>query len=333
MRAAYVPEPGRIEMAEFSIPEPAEGQVLVKMHLASICGSDLHVVYHGFQHAEALGHPGYPGHEGVGEVVASRSPDYADGQLVLTVPVGWFGGCFSEYQVIDACQLVPLPPGDAHRLLLGQQLGTTIYAMKKFWPAGQTGEGKVVAIIGAGSAGLFFAQHVKALGFDHLIVSDLEASRLDVAKRLGADHTVHAPGQAIGPVIEEVTAGRGADFIIEAAGFDSLRAAAVEALADHGTVGFYGFPEHYGAAPFPSYTAFRKSAVMQWVCSAQLEPGLTSFREAVAAISDGTIQVDYCLEPVFPLERVPDAIALAERRGDGAVKLTIDIQAAGAGAG
>ncbi|GIH68091.1 zinc-binding dehydrogenase [Sphaerimonospora thailandensis] len=328
MRAAYMPAPGRIEVADFEIPRPGDGQVLVRMEYASICGSDTHVVHHGFHLEHGLGQPGYPGHEGVGEVVESRSPSYVPGQAVLTAPISMIGGCFSEYMVIDARQLVALPDGDRRRLLLGQQLGTTIFAMKKFWPGGPVhGQGKVAAVIGAGSAGLFFLQHLRRLGFDRVIVSDLDSRRLEVAGRLGADETVQAPARAIGEVIADLTAGRGADFIIEAAGYDATRAEAVEALANQGTAGFYGFPELHGHAPFPTYPAFRKSATVQWASRAQDEPGLASFREAVAAIAAGEVEVDYCTEVTFDLEQVPEAIELAAQQGRGAVKIGIRIAA------
>lgn len=326
MRAAFVPKPGRIEVDEFPIPEISDGELLVRMSLASICGSDLHVLYHGFHNDAGLGVPGYPGHEGVGEVVDSRSPRFGTGQQVLTVPVGNLGQCFAQYQRIDAGQVLALPPGGPRKLLLGQQLGTTIYAMKKFWRHGPVdGSGRVAAVLGAGSAGLFFVQHVKRLGFDTVIVSDRAADRLEVARRLGADLTVHVPDERLTEAVADITGGRGADFVIEAAGFDALRSTAVQILADHGTLGLYGFPERYGGAQFPIYDAFRKSASVELVCGAQAEPGLVSFAEALHLINDGTIEVEYCTGTDVGLDSIAEAFERAEDLGRGAVKIGIEI--------
>ena len=105
------------------------------MHYASICGSDVHVIFDGFHNPEFLGRPGYPGHEGIGTVAVSTHPDFPVGSPVLTVPFGQRGGCFAEYQVVDVAQTIALPAGsDLRRLLLAQQLGTTVFAMKKFLP-------------------------------------------------------------------------------------------------------------------------------------------------------------------------------------------------------
>lgn len=326
MRAAFVPHAGKIEVGEFAIPEPGPGQVLVRMHRASICGSDLHVVYHGFEHEGALGHPGYPGHEGVGEIVASPGDEQRVGERVLTVPPGNFGGCFAEYQVLDAANVVPLPGGDPAELMMGQQLGTTVYALRKFW--GRPVEGShTAAVIGAGSAGLFFVQQIRRLGFDRIVVSDLNPQRLEVARQVGATHTVTAPGESLADAVHAVTGGAGAELVVEAVGTDALRAEAVSAAAREGVLGFYGFPERYGAAAFPVFTAFRKGLRVQFASGAQSEPGLPDFHTALELINDGEIAADYCTKATFPLEETPQAFELAREQGRGAVKIGIDILA------
>jgi L-iditol 2-dehydrogenase len=297
------------------------------MHAASICGSDLHVLYHGFHRPDVIGRPGYPGHEGVGEVVESRSPRFAPGQRVLTVPNGDDGSCFAEYVAITDRRLVLLPDGEERRLLLAQQLGTTVHAMAKFWTRGPVpGEGKVAAVLGAGSAGLFFLQQIIRLGFDTVLASDLDSDRLEIARRLGADVVVNAREARIGDAIADVTGGRGADLIVEAAGFDALRAEAVASIARNGVVGCFGFPEKQGPVPFPTQTAFRRAASVLWAGGAQAEPGLRSFHEALRLITTGAVAVDYCTEVDVPLEQIADAFERAEDHGRGAVKIAVELQ-------
>jgi L-iditol 2-dehydrogenase len=321
MRAAYVLKPGHIEVGDFDVPVArGQGDVVVRMERASICGSDVHTVFDGFIKPQGLGKPGYPGHEGVGVVIESRSNRFHIGDLVLTVPA--MGGCFAQFQLLDDRHVVALPPGaDLTRLLMAQQYGTTLFAMRLFWTGGDAG---TAVVIGAGSAGLFFVQQAKRLGFQQLIVSDLRPERLAVARALGADVTVQAPQESVVAAVQEMTAGSGADLVIEAAGYDSLRAAAIEAVRFGGAVGFFGFPEQYGNAAFPMYLAFRKSVRIQLASGTQREPGLHAFHEAVAHIVAGHVDVDHCLGREYPLEQVPEALAAARDLTDGNIKAIID---------
>lgn len=323
MNAAVLVAPERIEVDEFDVPEAAPGQVLVRMHAASICGSDLHVVFDGF-HRGRTGLPGFPGHEGVGEVVESAADGIAPGRLVLTVPASpaW-NRCFSQYQAMDPRYIVPLPEGgDTSRLLLAQQLGTTIYALRKFW---QGEAGGSATVVGAGSAGLFFVQQLKTLGFERIIVSDLEKERLEMARELGADVVVHAPAESVVEATMDETDGAGAELVIEAAGYDDCRAQCMDAVRPRGRIGFFGYPQIQGPAPFPMETAFRKAPSVEFFSGTQHEPGLRSFRDAVQAIHDGSINVDYCLQPRFPLARTDEAFATAHERRGGAIKVGIEI--------
>ena len=327
MRAATLVRSGVVEVRDFPIPEPGPDQVLVEMHYSSICGSDVHVIFDGFHNPELLGRPGYPGHEGIGIVAVSTYPEFPVGSPVLTVPFGQRGGCFAEYQAVDLAQTIALPAGsDLRRVLLAQQLGTTVFAMKKFLsPAADLP--RSAAVIGAGSAGLFFLQQLQATGID-VIVSDLNRDRLEVAVRLGAAQTVLEPAASIIDAARAWTGGAGVDLVIEAAGYDVTRAAAVDAVRARGRVGFFGYPQLRGLAPFPVERSFRKELSMEWSNNTQAEPGLASFRVAIDLIKTGAIEVDHCLQAMYDLEDAPAAIAAAQAHGNGAVKVGIVFPAA-----
>ena len=79
----------QIRCDEIKIPDPEPGKVLVKTRLASICGSDLHIVYMGWNAYEFPLPHGYPGHEGVGEVVDGGGSEFQTGDIVLTAPNIW----------------------------------------------------------------------------------------------------------------------------------------------------------------------------------------------------------------------------------------------------
>jgi L-iditol 2-dehydrogenase len=323
MLATVMRGPGMIEIDQFPIPEMREGEALIQMETAAICGSDVHVVYDGWAREDAFGRPGYPGHEGVGQVVESRSPRFQPGDRVLTVPPGWYGGCFAQYQVVRDQWLLQLPEGgDWQRLLMAQQLGTTIFGLRKFWsrPPGRT-----ATVLGSGSAGLFFLQQLRRMGFEKVIVSDLEPGRLAVARSLGAAVTVLAPDESVVDATLAETRGEGADLVIEAAGYDITREWAVECVRKWGQIGYFGYPERPGLAPFPFERAYRKAVTIDFIIDTALEPGLKSIADAVDAIHTGVIDVSYSLNERFPLEDINDALGLARDRGRGSIKIRVDL--------
>ncbi len=324
MRAAFMKEAGRVEVGDFPDPTARPGEVLVRMHHASICGSDTHVVLDGFHRPERFGDPGYPGHEGVGVVEVSCSDRFTVGDRVLTVPPGWLGACWAELQVVPEAYLVPVPDGlSLERGLMAQQLGTTIFAMKKFGRP----DGDVAVVLGAGSAGLYFVQHLRRLGYAHVVAAEPDPARRALAGRLGATRVVDPAEQAVVEVVADLTEGSGAALVIEAAGYDALRADAIEMVRHSGTVGFFGYPEVAGDAPYPSFLAFRRNVSIEWVNGAQLEPGLASFVEAMGLIDAGAIEVDHCLERFVDLEDVDAAVRLAQARGGGAAKVNLTMPA------
>lgn len=327
MLAACLTAPGAIELAEFDDPTPPDAGVVVEMHFASICGSDVHITFDGLHEPALLGKPGYPGHEGVGIVVESRAELFPVGTRVLTVPPGPAGGCFAQYQAVRASHLLPLPENmEMQRALMAQQLGTTVFALKKFLSPQRAGSIRTAAVLGAGSAGLYFLQQLLAAGVK-TIVSDLDPYRLEIARRLGASDTVLVPHDSIIDSASEASAGQGVDLVIEAAGYDSCRREAVEIVRPGGSIGLFGYPERKGPSPFPVHQAFRKSVTAEWISGTQSEPGLASFRTALEMIQSGFIEVDYCLESLYPLAQLTDALEAAQAHGKGAAKVSLAIAA------
>jgi L-iditol 2-dehydrogenase len=325
MRAAVVDAPGTIECREVPRPSPAPhtGDLLLRTLRASICGSDVHVVHHGVGPLPFPFPPGHPGHESVAEVVESGTTELPPGTHVLAVPVIADTAAFADYQVVSAGAVVPLPPARDGTLLLAQQLGTVLYALKRFWPERPV---PTAAVIGAGSAGLLFIDQLRRRGVEQIVVTDLEPSRLELARRFGADITVPAEQASIVDAVLDATMGAGAELVIEAAGYDLTRAQAVHAVAEGGRVGLFGLPEHVGDAPFPIETLLRRRASVEAESGAQSEPGLRSFRTAVDAIASGEVDVAPLLTHSLTIERVDEALELATSRADGCCKITLTFE-------
>jgi len=334
MKAARWVDVGRIVCEDVPMPTVADGEILIKTAYASICGSDLHSVY--------LSPPpesvpaGHPGHESVGEVVESRCPGFEPGDRVLTVPFAINGRCLAEFQALPGAACIRLPATvPLSHLLMAQQLGTVVYALRSR-PLDVIG--KDAAVIGQGSAGAFFTFLLKRAGAARVLVSDKSPARLAYSRKLGADLTVDVSPVDAGPVdagtgdagagdfltaVLEATGGRGANVVVEAVGSRETFPLSVELAAPGATVVWFGLPEGSDDYPFSFRQFFRRALTAYSNFGAQGEPGLESFRHAVRLIADGAIDVSPLLTHMLPIERIDEAFRIAHDRTDNALKVSI----------
>ena len=324
MRAALVTAPGRLEVVEAPEPVPASGELLVRTEIAAICGSDLHLAAEG-----GNGLPGSPGHEAVGVVLESRSPLVPAGTRVLCTPPASVAACFADLQVLRPSAVVPLPADlPASRLVLAQQLGTAIFAMKRFWPdvsarLPATASPRAAAVVGAGPAGLAFVQLLRRAGFEQVIVSDLSAARLAAATSYGATTVVHAPAEDVVAVVESLTDGVGVELAIEAAGTEVTRHQVMRMVRDEGRIGLFGLYADDELESWPMKTVFRKRATIDMTWNAQLEEGLASFADAVEIVAGAGPDAPTMISHTYGIEDVAEAFALAGDPLRGAGKVAI----------
>src|SRR3984885_11574582 len=326
MKAARWVGVGRVVCEDVPVPPVADGQVLLRTAYASICGSDLHSVF-GAEPPPQPGPAGYPGHESVAEVVESRCPGFEPGDPVLTLPHAIDGRCLAEYQALPGAACIKLPASvPSTHLLMAQQLGTVVYALR-YHPLDLVG--KDVAVIGQGSAGAFFTFMLKRAGAARVLVSDKSPARLAYSRQLGADLAVDAndAGDAntadFRSAVMQATDGRGADVVVEAVGSRETFPLSLELAAPGATLIWFGLPEGPGDYPFEFRDFFRKGLTAYSNFGAQGEPGLESFRHAVRLIADGAIDVAPLLSHMLPIERVDEAFRIAHDRTDNALKVSI----------
>jgi len=321
MRAARVIAGGIIECTEVPDPEPRGDQVLVRTRRASLCGSDLHFLYAPLEPVRTALRPGAPGHEAVGEVVASRSPQFRPGDAVLTVPDIEDAACFADLQVVDPAFILPLPAtARAANLVLAQPLGTVLYGLRSFISGAVP---DTALVLGQGSIGLLFTWLLKQRGVARVITADLEPHRRRLSAHYGADLVSGPRSRDVIAAVLDSTAGAGAPLVIEAAGRDETRRVAIECAAPDGTVGIFGLPEASRMQDFPMAALFRRRLTVRATYGAQLEPDLRSFREALALIDSGALDVAPLITHEFPIDRIADAFGAARGRADGVVKTCI----------
>jgi 2-desacetyl-2-hydroxyethyl bacteriochlorophyllide A dehydrogenase len=322
MRAARYLEQGRIVCEQAPVPALSDGEVLVRTQLAAICGSDLHVVYDGMSFLPQPCPHGYPGHEGLGEVIESRSPLLRPGAKVLTCPAGPYSRCFADYQVLPAvqCHALPAYKGSMEHLLMAQQFGTTIFALRQM-PADVVG--KTVMVMGQGSAGNFLAYNLKRAGAAKVIVSDKTEARLTASRVFGADVTLKAEPEAVKQAVMEHTGGQGVDYLVDAVGHADAFLQAVDLVRENGRMLWFGLPDTMNPIPFNFYDFFRRKLRTYSTYGAQLEPDGASFRLALDLIATGQIDVTTMVTHRFPIEQIDKAMRIAMDRSDNAGKVVV----------
>ncbi|MFW6195298.1 MAG: zinc-binding dehydrogenase [Chloroflexota bacterium] len=326
MLAAQATGKGLIGCTEAPSPQPGDGQALVRMELASICGSDLHIVDYGWLADEWPLRPGYPGHEGVGVIVRpGASGRFREGDRVLVTPQIWGSFCFAEYQAVGEAFLTPMPDPPAEsgvtlqERLMAQQLGTVIFAARRL----PNLIGKTCAVMGQGSAGLFWDFVLKRLGAERVIAIEPLPHRLGISRLYGADEQISGTFAAATSDVQELTGGEGADVVVEAVGSPETLSHAIELARPEGQIVWFGVPQTAEAYPFNFDLFFRKRVSAYSPLGAQDEPDLASFRQALRWIDTGEINMKPVVTHSYPLSQVAEAFETARSRQDGAVKVSL----------
>jgi L-iditol 2-dehydrogenase len=231
----------RVDIPDKTPESLGDRQVLLRFLAAGVCGSDLPAFrgtkgrLPGDTGVSAAEMDGFPVHEVVGEVIASRHRSHGIGDRV----VGWASGFdgLMEYIVADGDGLAPfdaeLTPQHAAAL---QPLACVLYALEQLPNLSRSD----VAVIGQGSIGLLFSYAAKALGTRHVTGVD-PIDRKGIAKEFGVDTIVRATSDRW---VSHLDAGDRPDIVIEAVGHQvATLGHAVEAAAFGGTVFYFGVPD------------------------------------------------------------------------------------------
>jgi threonine dehydrogenase-like Zn-dependent dehydrogenase len=205
-------------------------------------------------------------------------------------------------------------------LLQAQQLGTVIYASQRL----PNLIGKNVAVIGQGSAGLWFNFHLRRMGARRVIALDVEEFRLGLSQRFGATHTVHNAARDPADAVRQITGGELADVVVEAAGETAAINLAVELVRQYGEILYFGLPRQQNL-PFNFEGFFRKCCRASTIVGASLEPNHVSTRIAVDLIVSGIADPKPLITHRLPFAAVLEAYEMHHRRADGAVKIVIQM--------
>lgn len=334
-----------------TVPEPGRLEVRVRVKKVGVCGSDVHYYTHGRIGGFVVEAPLVLGHEvsgvidAVGEGVTTLKP----GQRVALEPgypcrrcsyckTGHYNlcpqmtfmatppvdGALSEYVVWpeDFTFAVPDTVSDDAAALL-EPLAVGIWATRR----GGVKPGDAVAVIGAGPIGCTSIQAAKAAGATTIIAVDLEDFRLDLARRVGATHTVNARSTDAVAEIRRLTSEikglplshAGVDVAFETAGSVPTCRMSLQVPRTGGVTVLVGLP------PVPEVALDIVSAASRETDIRGIFRYANCYPTAIALVASGAIDLDALVTHRYPFAETQDAFEFAEREKAASMKVMIDI--------
>lgn len=261
MKAGVVHAREDIRFEDIEKPAPGQGQVLIKVKYTGICGSDVPRVNGDACHffPNVLGHEFSGTVEEVGEGVTSlkagdrvagvplvpcmQCEDCQKGNYSLCKHYSFIGsrefGSFAEYVVVPEKNAVKF--GEEVSFEQGAFFEPATVALHGLQRVPYEG-GKTVAILGGGTIGMFVMQWAKIFGAAEAVVFDIEPSRLELGKRLGATAGINTLEEDFMDQAMALTDGKGFDYVFETAGNTITMKMAFKLAANKANVCFVGTP-------------------------------------------------------------------------------------------
>ena len=331
MTAAIFRAPGQpLELTTVPRPVPGPGEVLIRTGGCGICGTDLH----------AVNNPDWPrdlvmGHEIAGTVaeLGAGVAGPAPGTKVAAMPQITCGQCshclrgnsdacadvkypgndagvhggYAEYVIVGAQDVVPLP-ADADLTLAAvmQPMAFAWETVKSLPPKPQMR----ALIVGGGPAGLGIAQWCRFYGMTHVVVSERNPARLDVARAMGATATIDANTRPDTMTAYEDLTGTRPDVIFEVVGLPGMIQHCAD-MADPGTL-----------LVAAGYCQEEDMIRPHRICEKRLRlifpyyHGIDAYREMVPLMAQGRIDPSPMITHRIPLDELPAMVEAMQHPTD-----------------
>jgi L-iditol 2-dehydrogenase len=323
MKSLVLSEYNHLEIADLPLPAVGRGEVLVRVEACGICGSDVH----GFDGSTGRRIPPIVmGHEAAGTVEATGEGvtkykkgdrvtfdstvycgecqyckrgqiNLCDNREVIGVSCGDYRrhGAFAEFVVVPERIMYPLPKNfsfDEAAML--EAVSVAIHGVKVSEVAG----GETALVIGAGMIGLLTLQAARAAGCKRVFITDVDETRLELARQVGADQVLHCSGAELVAEVMQLTGGNGVDLALEAVGRNETVTSAIDCTRKGGKVTLIGniMPE----VTLPLQKVVVRQLRLQGSCASSGE-----YPEAIELIANGKIQVKQLITAVASLEEGP----------------------------
>ena len=350
MKAAVFLGKGQIKIREVPRPEPKPGEALVKITLTTICGTDVHILTAEYPVKNGL----VIGHEPVGtiEALGAGVHGYEKGDRVIVGAItpcgqcraclsgslsqcdhggggyealgGWrFGntinGCQAEYVLVPDAQAnlakIPDELTDEDVLLCADIMSTGFSAAER----GHVRIGDAVAVFAQGPIGLCASAGAKLSGASLVIGIDSVPSRLELAKKMGADIVLDYKEQDVVAEIKRLTGG-GADVTIEALGTQITFENALRSIRPGGTLSSLGvYSGHLNVASDALGAGLADKTIVMTLCPG----GKERMRRLMSVVKAKPFPFRDLITHAFRLEDIETAYELFANQRDGVVKVAI----------
>jgi L-iditol 2-dehydrogenase len=323
MKSLLLSSYNNLEIAELPLPVVSPGEVLVRVEACGICGSDVH----GYDGSSGRRIPPIVmGHEAAGTVTAVGAgvKGYAQGDRVTFDSTVYCGECAfcnrGDVNLCDNRQVIGVSCGDYRRhgafaefVAVPQRICYHLPDGISFAEAAMleaasvaihgvrvsgVAAGETALVIGAGMIGLLTLQAARAAGCARIFIADVDATRLRMAKDVGADATLLATGAELVAEVMKLTEGLGVDHAYEAVGRNETVAGAIDCTRKGGTVTLIGNiqPE----VTLPLQKVVTRQLRLQGSCASSGE-----YPQAIELIANGKIKVGPLITAIAPLEDGP----------------------------
>ncbi|MFQ5695028.1 MAG: zinc-binding dehydrogenase [Terriglobia bacterium] len=331
MKAFLLEQPGKVSLREVAPPQPAAGEVLVRVAACGICHTDLHYIDHGvptFKSPVILGHEVSGTVAGVGAGVTHfRADDRVLLPAVFTCGTcracrtgrenicqqmrmlgNHLDGAYAEYVVAPGkdCFALPAEIPLAEACLIGDAMSTPYHAVKH---RARVRVGETVAVFGCGGVGINAVQFA-ALAGGHVIAVDIDDYKLELACQFGARDILNARSvERVDKELKKRTGG-GVDIALEVIGKPDTIRTAYDSLRPGGRLCVVGYSAEPVTLPFTKMMFFELSILGSLGCRPTDYPELIELVRAKRVTLEPLVTGRYSLDNIF---QGLDAL----RRGEG----------------
>jgi L-iditol 2-dehydrogenase len=322
MKALLLSKYRLLEIAEVPMPAVGAGEVLIRVGACGICGSDVH----GYDGSSGRRIPPIVmGHEAAGRIAALGAGvtglaegdrvtfdstiycgacgycrrgevNLCDHRQVLGVSCGDYSraGAFAEFVTVPARVVYKLPESISFaEAAMLEAVAVAIHAVS----LAEISAESTALVVGAGTIGVLILQALRAAGCRRVSVSDVDATRLKMAKELGAADVLSAKEDTVAHILQR-TGGAGVDVAMEAVGRNETVSAAIASVRKGGTVVLVGniSPD----VTFPLQKVVTRQIRLQGSCASAGE-----YPQAISLMASGAIRVKPLITAIAPLADGP----------------------------
>ncbi|HME45484.1 MAG TPA: zinc-binding dehydrogenase [Syntrophorhabdales bacterium] len=358
MKAWVLDGPEQMRLVEKRVPEPGPAEVLVRIDAVAICGTDVEIITKGLPAWIEGGLPFNknftPGHEYMGTVVklGTGVDEYAVGDRVAVeihagcgrcerCRMGMYTAClnyglnygehkkghrangfttdggFAEYAVNHINTLVHVPDemSDAEATLI-VTAGTAMYGLDVL---GGLIAGERLVVTGPGPIGLMSVAVGKALGAEPVILTGTRDARLNLGKKLGADHVVNVRKENAVEAVRRITGGRGVHYVMECSGAPNALNEAMDMVNRGGRICLAAFPGE--PVPVDLAKLVRNNIYVFGIRG----EGKSATHRAAALMAQKRFDAKLIHTHTFTLDEVPTAFRYFRERIEDAIKVVVQV--------